>query len=230
MSLQEEITHDGSPLCLQGLSDSLLKLDKGDFIEIPVEEVGPDHQLGMEQFVVTPILPSLDSDYVYAMIDSTIRIFSMLTGAQVTGPLLPLEEMTSRQSSSGNHNPLLSITMDTNHKHLLVAGPDRSEIHAYVITDNNTEGARRDLQNTFNRLGVLNEDEDASSPDQEEKGAGGGGEGDGTGSQGGAVSGFQTPTQTPKKPNRTLSHRRKRRQVQPKASRRESFMMRAPGT
>lgn len=34
MSLQEEITHDGSPLCLQDLSDSLLELDKGDFITI----------------------------------------------------------------------------------------------------------------------------------------------------------------------------------------------------
>ena len=142
----------------------LRHLEQGDFVEVPVEEVGPEHQLGDNRYHMTPILPFLESDYIYAMIDSTVRIFSTLTGAQVTGPLLPLQEMVSRRSAGGNHNVLLSMSMDAYHTHLLVGGPHSSEIHAYVINDNNTDAARRDLEDTFTRLGVLRGEEVGAKP------------------------------------------------------------------
>jgi len=210
-----------------------------------VEEVGPEHQLGDNRYHITPILPFLESDYIYAMIDSTVRIFSMLTGAQVTGPLLPLQEMASRRSAGGNHNVLLSMSMDTYHTHLLVAGPHSSEIHAYVINDNNTDAARRDLEDTFTRLGVLRGDHDeqaelvradsenhadaATVNSQSPAANRGGGEA--------ADTHGDLPPATPvRTPNRVRSLKRsastKRRQhttVTAKPSRRESFIMGRPG-
>ena len=108
------------------------------YVEVPIQGVSEEYITGLERFDLSPMLPHLGTDYLYAMIDSTVRVYSMLTGAQVTGSMVPRVESNSRRPD----NPLLSMSVSDKHNHFAVGGPDTAEILAYAIADANDHDAR----------------------------------------------------------------------------------------